>query len=118
MNFRKLGLAAAMLAVLAPAISNASPEKAAIDACARAFASSLAAPGGAVPTYRVDYRNGPYSGSVLAFYTRRYTIELHASDRKTSVTIAHASCSADSRGTVVALSPIPLDAARSSLAAL
>jgi hypothetical protein len=117
MNFRKLALAAATLAVLAPAISNASPEKAAVDACARAFASSLAVSGGAAPTFKIDYRNGQYSGSMLQFYTRQYTFELHANDRKTGVAVARASCSTNSYGAVVALSPIPLDAARSVLAA-
>jgi len=115
MNFRKLALAAATLAVLAPAISNASPEKAAVDACARAFASSLAAPGAAAPAFKVDYRNAPYSGSMLQFYNRQYTFELHANSKKTGLPVASASCSTDSRGMVVALSPIPLDAARSVL---
>ena len=49
MKIRNIGLAAASIAALAPAISNASPEKASLNACASAFASSLAAPGAAVP---------------------------------------------------------------------
>jgi hypothetical protein len=117
MKFRKSALAAATLAVLAPAISNASPEKAAVDACARAFASSLAAPGAAAPAFKVDYRNAAYSGSMLQFYARQYSFEMHANSKKTGLPVARASCSTDSHGTVVVLSPMPLDAARSVLAA-
>jgi hypothetical protein len=116
MKLRHLGLAAASLAALAPAIANASPEKAALNACARAFASSLAAPGTAVPAYKLAYRDDLYTGSVLEFYAREYSFELHANDLKTGLPIARANCSTNSRGAVVALSPIPLKSASPSLA--
>ena len=116
MKFRHIALVAASIAALAPAISNASPEKAAMSACARAFASSLAAPGAAVPAFKVAYRDNRY-GSLLEFYTREYSFELHANDLKTGLPVARASCSTDSHGTVVSLSPIPLDAAHPVFAA-
>jgi hypothetical protein len=117
MKFRNIALVAASIAALAPAISNASPEKAALNACARAFASSLAAPGAAVPSYKVAYRDSRYAGSMLEFYTRAFSFDLNANDLKTGLPIARASCSTDSHGTVVSLSSIPLDAAHRTFAA-
>jgi hypothetical protein len=111
MKLRNIGLVAASIAALAPAISQASPEKAALNACARAFASSLAAPGAPPPAYKVAYEGDRFSGSMLEFYAREYTFELNANDRKTGLPIAHASCSTDSRGAVIALSSLPLKSA-------
>jgi hypothetical protein len=118
MNFRKITFAVATIAAFAPVISNASPERAALDACAHAFASSLAAPGTAAPTYKVDYRGIRHVGSVTEFYAREYTFDLYANDQKTGLPIAHARCSTDTRGAVVALSSIPLEAPRSLAAKL
>jgi hypothetical protein len=112
-----LGLVLASIAALSPAVSNASPEKAALNACARAFATSLAAPGAATPAFKLDYRSNAFAGSMLEFYTREYTFELDAKDPKTGLAIARASCSTDSHGAVVALSSIPLDAAHAPVAA-
>jgi len=116
MKFRHIALAAASIVVFAPAISNASPEKVALKACARAFASSLAAPGAAAPAYKVAYRDD-FSGSMLEFYSREFTFDLNANDLKTGLPIARASCSTDARGTVVSLSSIPLDDAHRAYAA-
>lgn len=117
MSFHKIRLAVATIVVLAPAISNASPEKAALNACASAFAASLASPGAAAPAFKVAYRGDPFTGSMIDFYSREYTFELHANDRKTGLPFARASCSTDRHGAVVALSSIPLEAARPALAA-
>jgi hypothetical protein len=117
MKYRKVSLILAAAAALAPAISNASPERAALNACARAFASSLATPGSAAPTFRVAYRGAPSAGSMLAFYTREYSFELRANDPKTGLPVARASCSTDARGAVTALSSLPLEAAPAALAA-
>ena len=117
MNVRHAGFVAAALAALSPAISQANTEKAALDACARAFATSLAAPGAAAPTFTVVYGGAQNSGSVSEYFSREYTFELHADSRKTGLPIASASCSTDARGTVTALSAIPMDAARATLAA-
>jgi hypothetical protein len=117
MNLLKISLAAAAIAALVPAVSSASPEKSALDACARAFVSSLAAPGGAAPTYKVDYRGVQFVQSVADVYSRGYTFFLFAKSSKTGLPMAQASCAADYHGAVVALSPIPSDAARQILAA-
>ena len=117
MNLRQFGLAVATIAALAPAMSNASAEQSAMKACARAFATSLASRGSAAPTFKVSYQGNLFAGSVLEFYSREYTFEMHANDQKTGLPIARASCSADRQGTVIALSSIPLDAVSPALAA-
>ncbi len=109
MNYRTAGLAAAF-AILTPAICNASPEKAALNACATAFASSLASPGAAAPPFKVVY-GGHEIGSAVDFFAREYSFELHANDRKTGFLIARANCSTNARGSVISLSLIPLDEA-------
>ena len=116
MKFRLLGLAAAFAAI-APAVCTASPEQDALNACAHAFASSLAAPGSAAPAYKVAYMGSEYTGSMLAFYAREFTFDMHANNLKTGLPIARASCSVDSHGTIIALSPVPLNAARAGMAA-
>jgi len=116
MNFRKIPLALAAIAALSPAISNASPEKTALTACAQAFASSLASPGGSVPTFKIAYRGGDVPGSMVQFYSREFTFELQAHDPKTGLTIARASCSTDVHGNVLALSSVPSDTIRATLA--
>jgi hypothetical protein len=118
MNCRKIPLAAvAAIAVLAPALSNASTEKTALTACAQAFASSLASPGGSAPTFKIAYRGSEIPGSMIEFYTREYTFTLQARDPKTGSTIARASCSADVRGNVLTLSSLPSDSVEATLAA-
>jgi hypothetical protein len=110
MNFRKFSLAATIVA-LAPAVSNAAPEKSAIEACARAFAASFATTDVAAPAYTVDYRGVQYVESVTDMYARGYTFHLFAKSRKTGLPIAQASCATDKRGVVIALSPLPRDSA-------
>ena len=110
MNVRKLGLAAAAAAVLSPAISHASPEKTALNACARAFASSLAPAGAAAPVFKVVYGGERNVASSADFFARTYTFELHARNQKTGLPVARASCSTDLRGSVISLSSIPMDA--------
>jgi hypothetical protein len=117
MKYRKVALLLAAAAALAPALSDASPERAALNACARAFASSLATPGSAAPAFKVAYRGGQLTGSMLAFYAREYTFDLRANDPKTGLALARASCSTDAGGAVVALSSIPLESAHPALAA-
>jgi hypothetical protein len=107
MSFRNFSLAAA-IAVAAPAICNASPETTALNACARAFASSLASPGTAAPAFKVVYGGARSAGSVTDFFAREFTFDLHARDKKTGLPVARANCSTDTRGSVIALAPIPL----------
>ena len=117
MKCRQIALLLAAAAALAPALCSASPERVALHACARAFASSLAAPGSAAPAFKVAYRGDQATGSMLAFYIREYRFDLHASDPKTGLPVARASCSTNARGAVTALSPLPLEAAPAALAA-
>ena len=115
MNIRRFALAAA--AVFSPIICMASPESAALNACARAFASSLAAAGSAPPAFKVVSGGEHYANSAADFYARTYTFDLHAKNQKTGLPIARASCSTDLRGSVISLSSIPMDAARRDLTA-
>jgi len=117
MNIRKIPLAVAVIAALSPALSNASPEKTALTACAQAFASSLGKPGASAPSFKIAYRGSDIPGSMVDFYSREYTFALQAHDPKTGLTIARASCAADVRGHVFALSSVPLDEVQATLAA-
>src|SRR5882672_9272538 len=89
MNSRKISLAAATIAALVPALCNAAAEKTAVEACARAFASSLGTADAAAPTYKVDYRGIQYVESVTEIYSRGYTFHLFAKS-KTGMPIAQA----------------------------
>jgi hypothetical protein len=117
MNVRNLGLIAAAIAALSPAISQASNERTALNACARAFATSLAAPGAAAPAFKLVYSAAQSSDLLSQFFALEYTFEMHADSPKTGLPIARASCSTNARGAVVALSPIPMEAGRTTLAA-
>ncbi|MDB6086150.1 MAG: hypothetical protein JWN43_4031 [Gammaproteobacteria bacterium] len=108
---RKMALVLVTMAALAPAISNASPEKASVRACANAFATSIALPGGTAPAYKLAYR-GSFGGSLTDFYSAEYTFTLEAHDPKTGLAIARARCSTDSHGTVTAISAVPLGATK------
>jgi hypothetical protein len=108
MNFRNIALTAAAIAALTPAICNASPEKDGMNACARAFAATLAAPGADAPAYRVTYRRDQRSGSMLEYYVREYNFDLHVNDKKTGLAVARAKCSTDAHGSVVAFAPVAL----------
>jgi hypothetical protein len=108
MNLRTISLAIVTVAALSPSISNAS-EKASIKACASAFATSMASPGSSAPAYKLAYRSGFGSG-ISDFYPTVYTFTLEAHDPKSGASIARAVCSADSRGTVTALTATPVDA--------
>jgi hypothetical protein len=107
MNVRRFALLAAAAAVLSPAICNATPEREALNACARAFASSLASVGAAPPAFKLVYGSLGDSTSTVQFFARNYTFELHARDPKSGLPIARASCSTDARGGVISLSSIP-----------
>jgi hypothetical protein len=112
---RKIALAVVTIAALSPAISNASPEKVSVKACASAFASSIAAPGTSAPGYKLAYR-GSFGSTVSDFYPTDFTFTLEAHDPKTGLAIARAVCSTNSRGMVTAISAVPLDA-KATLAA-
>jgi hypothetical protein len=105
MYLRKITLIAASVAALAPVLSHASAEKDALTACSHTFASSLASPGAAAPTFKTVLRADSDSGSVLQYFAREYTFYMRATDRKTGLPIARATCSTDASGAVIAFSP-------------
>ena len=108
MTIRKLLLAAASIAAIAPTVSFASAENTALKACAQAFATSLASASGA-PTYKLKYHSEPTSALVDYYEGRKYTFYLQAHDPKTGSTLASATCSANTNGTVVALTATPAE---------
>jgi hypothetical protein len=103
MNIRKTILLAAASAALCPAISSASTQSSALDACARAFAQRLAPPGAAALPYKLAYGSSPF-GSLIEPYSLAYTFDLRANDKKTGLPIARASCATDTSGAVISLS--------------
>jgi hypothetical protein len=71
-----------------------------VNACARALASSLAAPGVEPPSYKLVYRG---SGDAwVARYASVSILDLEASDPKTRVILARARCTTNRRGAVIA----------------
>jgi hypothetical protein len=117
MDIRKFALTLATIAAIAPSISSASPEKAALDACAQAFASSIASPGSVAPRYKLEYLGGKFDGSIPSFFTHQYSFDLEARDPKTRLPVARATCSTDASGAIVGMSPLPLDTVNPTLAA-
>lgn len=107
MNARTFGLAAAALAAFSPTICNASPERAAVNACARAFAARIANEPAVAPRYKLDYRDGWSTGSVADYFPTDSTFDLEAHDPKSGLVIAHARCSTNARGEIVAFSLLP-----------
>jgi hypothetical protein len=117
MKFRNIGIAMIAAAAISPSISSASPEKTSMTACASAFATSIAAPGAQAPRFKLTYLNdGVYAG-VSQFYAREYTFDMQARDPKSGVAFAHATCTTNRSGVVIALSSLPLDGATPTLAA-
>jgi hypothetical protein len=108
MLIRKLLLATVSVAAISPAISYASPENAALKACAKAFASSLGA-GSTAPAFKLVY-NSQSVGALADYYSAKdFTFFLMARDPKTGSTLARATCSADTSGMVIALTATPLE---------
>jgi hypothetical protein len=117
MHVRTLLIAVASLASLAPAVSNAGPETAALKTCTAAFASSLSVRGAASPTVKLNYRDGQASSTFAEYYTHEYTFFLKANDPKTGLVLAHATCSATTGGTLLSLSATSTAAESPALAA-
>ena len=115
MNIRTLSLAILAIAAAAPVVASASPEDAALNACAKAFAGSIGGTSNA-PAYKVNYRDqNLVSNSVSGFYKRNFVFTLQAQDRKTGAPLASATCSADMHGDVLTLTP-EVGAAKATLA--
>ena len=107
MNIRTISLAVLTVAALSPALSNASVERNSVNACASAFASSIASPG-ISSGYKVDYRGGFAGSTVSAFYPSDVTYSLEARDPKTGAAFARATCSVDSRGKLQSITAVPV----------
>jgi hypothetical protein len=117
MSFRKFLPALAAIAAICPSLSDAGPENAALNVCAKAFAASIASPGSPAPSYRLNYRGGADQSALASYYNRVYTFDLHANDAKTGLPLAHATCAVDTGGTIVSLISAPLEASNPALAA-
>jgi|HubBroStandDraft_4_1064222.scaffolds.fasta_scaffold368801_1 hypothetical protein len=107
MKSRHLLLAAIAAATLLPSISTAAGDKDAANACARAFAASIAAPGTVAAPYKLSFRTPSLS---LAPYGRSATFNLQAQSAKTGAVLARAICFTNRDGSVTAVSAVPLDA--------
>jgi hypothetical protein len=114
MNIRTILFAAAAVAALSPAVTNASQEKASLQACANAFATSIASPGSSMPAYKLAY-HVPVSGPMME-YPRDFTFMLEAHDKAGSA-IARARCSTNAEGVVTEIAAVPLNAKSSTVAA-
>ncbi len=118
MNIRTLLLSAASLAALLPHVSHASAENAALNACARAFAASMAPAGASAPTFKLKYLGGQRGSTFADYYSGgEYTFYLKAHNPKTGMTLARATCTTDMQGTHVALTSTPLDGQEAALSA-
>jgi hypothetical protein len=116
MQIRTVLLTGAAIAAISPAVSNASPERVALSACANALASNVANAGGAT-TYQVKYQHSA-SGPLEDYYTHQYTFYLEARNGKNGAPIARATCSATRRGSITAFTPVPLTQKTLAVAAL
>jgi hypothetical protein len=117
MNFRTFILSAASIAAFLPAVSHASPENAALDACVRAFEASMATPGSSAPAFKLKYRSSQPGSAITEYYSgHEYSFDLQAHDPKTGATVARATCTVDDRGAQLALTT-PLDGQEATLAA-
>jgi hypothetical protein len=101
MNIRKLSLAIITIAAISPVVASASPEDAALNACVKAFASSIAAPGAAAPAFKVNYAQRHFVSPITDYYARNYTFTMKAQNPKTGTAFASATCSADTHGEVL-----------------
>jgi hypothetical protein len=117
MQSRNLLLAAAILAATSPSLVYASAQKSGLNACAHAFAASMAAPGTAAPTFKLNYNGTEQAGPLASYYDREYTFYLQAKNPKTGLALATATCSVDTKGIIVALKTLPADSAGATLAA-
>jgi hypothetical protein len=76
----------------------------------------MASKDGAVPTFKLNYRDQP-AGAYAEYYASKYTFLLKANDPKSGSLLAHATCSATAQGTVLSMSSTPQDGVIPTLAA-
>lgn len=102
---------------LSSSIAAASTEHASASACAQAFAAQLAAPTGAVPSYRLEYEAAGTSSLTAEYYATRYTFELSAREPNSASKIARATCVTSRNGKVISLTSLPAVTEGTQLAA-
>jgi hypothetical protein len=117
MNIRKLSLVIVTIAAIAPVIASASPEDAALNACVKAFANTIAAPGAAAPAFKLSYAQRHFVSPVTEYYARNYTFTMKAQNSRTGTAFASATCSADTRGSVLEFTSTAKPAESTTLAA-
>ncbi len=117
MKIRTLLFSVASTAAILPHVCHASAENTALDACARAFAASMASAGSSAPAFKLK-RSSQARSAIDDYYSgHEYTFHLQAHNRKTGFILARATCTADTSGTHVALTATPLDGREATLAA-
>jgi hypothetical protein len=100
MTIRPLGLAIVALAAVSPAVCNAWPAKASLDACVSAFEKTLASADDTSHAFKVVYEGEQLSSSIADFYPTTYTFDLQANNTKTGEVVARVRCFADRRGSI------------------
>ncbi len=100
MKIRLLGLSIAAFAAVSPAVCNAWPAKASLNACVNAFEKTLAPSDEVNHAFKVVYSSEQFASSIADYYPASHTFELQANDPKTGTIVARVRCSADSHGSV------------------
>jgi hypothetical protein len=100
MTIRHFGLSIAALAAVSPAVCNALPAKASLDACVTAFEKTLAASDDVNHAFKVVYGSEGFTSSIADYYPTSYTFELQANNAKTGAVVARVRCLADRHGSV------------------
>lgn len=103
MNIRTISLAIITIAAISPVVASAAPEQAALNACAKAFATSIAAPGATAPKYKLNYAQRHFDSTLSDYYAHNYTFNMKAQNPKTGTAFASATCSANIHGDVLEL---------------
>jgi hypothetical protein len=100
MTIRHLGVSIAALAAVCPAVCNAGPAKASLDACVTAFEKTLAPSRDVSHAFKVVYESEQLTSSIADFYPVTYIFDLQANNPKTGAVVARVRCSADRHGSV------------------
>ena len=101
MKLRTLSLALTAVAAITPAISRADSADVALKACAQAFAAKIGSTA-EEQAYKVVFPNKIVGSAISDYYAREFTFVMQARS-KSGTSLAQATCSATSRGSVLAL---------------
>ncbi len=90
---RRLGFAIIALCAVGPAVSQAWPGDAPLQACVSAFEKTLVSPDDAARTFKVVHeKDEQYASAILQYYSIGYTFDLQAHDPKSGELVAQARC--------------------------